>query len=149
MGAGASSKTTFFGRASIRRCVIWDISSKAVRAKSVLFKEVANNVAGENIEFLISDLGCWIVAEIAHAKVAKPRQECGAGPARGSGRRRAYYLRRGRKGRPRRAGEKVTLLRPADGTSKGWRPTTLLTRFAEELRRVGQKYEGAEVIVRW
>jgi len=32
---------------------------------------------------------------------------------------------------------RVTLLRPADGTSKGWRPTTLLTRFAEELRRVG------------
>ena len=39
---------------------------------------------------------------------------------------------------------KVTLLRLADDTSKGWRPTTLLTRFAEELRRVGQKYEGAK-----
>ena len=38
----------------------------------------------------------------------------------------------------------VTLLRLADDTSKGWRPTTLLTRFAEELRRVGQKYEGAK-----
>ncbi len=44
---------------------------------------------------------------------------------------------------------KGALLRPADGTSKGWCPTTLLTRFAEELRRVGRKYEGAEVIVRW
>jgi hypothetical protein len=38
-----------------------------------------------------------------------------------------------------------------DGNVKrcGSDPTTLLTRSAEELRRVGQKYEGAEVIVRW
>jgi len=28
-------------------------------------------------------------------------------------------------------------------------PTTLLTRFAEELRRVGQKYEGAEGQADW
>ena len=28
-------------------------------------------------------------------------------------------------------------------------PTTLLTRFAEELRRVGQKYEGAKDQAEW
>ena len=37
-------------------------------------------MAEKDVKFLISDFACWIVAEIAHAKSAKPR--------RGSGRSR-------------------------------------------------------------
>ena len=57
---------------------------------------------------------------------------------------------------------RATLLRLADDTSKGWFPTTLLTRFAEPAsprlrsprerrtcRRVGRKYEGAKDQAEW
>lgn len=63
------------------------------------------------------------MAEIAHAKVAKDARNTG-GKGRGGGAILdvEFLILDCRK---------VTLLRPADGTSKGWRTTTLLTRFAE------------------
>ena len=84
-------------------------------------------MAGENIKFLMVDFACWIVAEIAHAKAAKDARNTG-GKGRGGGAILdvEFLILDCRK---------VTLLRPADGTSKGWRTTTLLTRFAEELRK--------------
>jgi hypothetical protein len=63
-------QTAQVGRRDVR-----DLSTEESRAESVSCKEVANYLARENIKFLISDFACWIVAEIAHATVAKDAKE--------------------------------------------------------------------------
>jgi hypothetical protein len=95
-------------------------------------------MAGEDVKFLILDVGLWL--RLLTQRSLSPDRSAGQAPHAGRGAdAERKGIQRGRGGAILDVEFlmldcwKVTLLRPADGTSKGWRPTTSRRRDFEGL----------------